>query len=228
MFSAIWGQGDFVSPGPDHEMIAEAVNNAHPGKGEFRQVDADHGFSRAFGVQGEFRPGRSGKEGEFNPVIVTTLMPVDGKGGTVVRSSRLVLPLHPSTCGRSSPVGSSRSAAARSGGTWRHRCWRRSMSRAMKASYSASDRRFLESRRTPFSQLQRPWTIPRLVGSSVPPRLLARMCSSVAPSPLFISKASGPLQIKHLPTQFGPTRRKLESVSPRGPIVQQVSRILGA
>src|SRR5271157_5226844 len=65
----------------------------------------------------------------------------------------------------------------------------------------------------PFSQLQRPWTIPRLFGSSLPPRLRARMCSSVAPSPVLISKASGPLQIRHLPTQFGPTRRKLESVS---------------
>ena len=39
------------------------------------------------------------------------------------------------------------------------------MSRAMKAAYSSSDRRFLGSQRTPFYQLQRPWTIPRLFGS---------------------------------------------------------------
>src|SRR3954454_21360601 len=53
----------------------------------------------------------------------------------------------------------------------------------------------------------------RLSMSSVPPRLLARMCSSVAPSPVRASNASGPLQIKHLPTQFGPALRKVVSVS---------------
>ena len=35
-------------------MIAEAVNEAHPGKGLFRQIDADHGFAQATGFKESF------------------------------------------------------------------------------------------------------------------------------------------------------------------------------
>src|SRR5262245_43921353 len=75
------------------------------------------------------------------------------------------------------------------------------------------DRRFLGSHRRPFSQLQRLWTLPKFSSSSPPPRLLALMCSSDAPPPLLASKARGPLQIRHFPTQFGPVLWNVESVS---------------
>jgi pimeloyl-ACP methyl ester carboxylesterase len=70
---AIWGKGDFVAPGPDHDMIAQAVSDAHPGKGSFKSIDSDHGFSRSTGFKDSFARSRSRTEGEFNPVIVTTL-----------------------------------------------------------------------------------------------------------------------------------------------------------
>ena len=67
---AIWGRGDFVAPEADHAMIAEAVNAASPGRGAFVALDCDHGFAKATGFADAF--GR-GSEGEFNPVILTTL-----------------------------------------------------------------------------------------------------------------------------------------------------------
>jgi pimeloyl-ACP methyl ester carboxylesterase len=70
---AMWGKGDFVAPGPDHEMIAEAVNEAHPGKGEYRALDADHGFNKASGFKDSFGRSSSGAEGEFNPVVIAIL-----------------------------------------------------------------------------------------------------------------------------------------------------------
>jgi alpha-beta hydrolase superfamily lysophospholipase len=70
---ALWGKGDFVAPGPDHEMIAEAVNESHPGHGAYRQLDADHGFSRAESFKDSFARAAGGQEGQFNPVIISTL-----------------------------------------------------------------------------------------------------------------------------------------------------------
>jgi pimeloyl-ACP methyl ester carboxylesterase len=70
---AIWGKGDFVAPGPDHEMIAQAVNDAHPGKGTYKTIDADHGFSLSTGFKESFARSSSRAEGEFNPAIVATL-----------------------------------------------------------------------------------------------------------------------------------------------------------
>jgi pimeloyl-ACP methyl ester carboxylesterase len=70
---ALWGKGDFVAPGPDHEMIAEAVNSVRPGRGTFRVLDCDHGFSRSTGFKDSFARASTRSEGEFNPVIITTL-----------------------------------------------------------------------------------------------------------------------------------------------------------
>jgi dienelactone hydrolase len=70
---AMWGKGDYVAPGPDHAMIAEAVNDAHPGHGTYRALDADHGFSRATGFKDAFARAASGKPGEFNPAVLKTL-----------------------------------------------------------------------------------------------------------------------------------------------------------
>jgi pimeloyl-ACP methyl ester carboxylesterase len=70
---ALWGKGDFVAPGPDHEMIAEAVNSVHPGRGAFRVLDCDHGFSRSSGFKESIARFSGKSEGEFNPVIITTL-----------------------------------------------------------------------------------------------------------------------------------------------------------
>ncbi|MFO0892602.1 MAG: alpha/beta fold hydrolase, partial [Isosphaeraceae bacterium] len=70
---ALWGKGDYVAPGPDHEMIAEAVNDAHPGHGTYRALDADHGFNQATGFKDSFERAASGKPGEFNPAVLATL-----------------------------------------------------------------------------------------------------------------------------------------------------------
>jgi pimeloyl-ACP methyl ester carboxylesterase len=70
---ALWGKGDFVAPGPDHEMIAEAVNQAHPGRGTYRALEADHGFSKAGSFKESFGRSAAGEQGTFNPVIITTL-----------------------------------------------------------------------------------------------------------------------------------------------------------
>ena len=86
----------------------------------------------------------------------------------------------------------------------------------MKPSYSWSDRRFLESHAS-LSPSCNGRGRRRGFQDHHCRRGNARMCSSVAPSPLWISKAIGPLQMRHLPTQLAPTRRKLESVSATRP-----------
>ena len=70
---AMWGKGDYVAPGPDHAMIAEAVNAAHPGHGTYVELDADHGFSTATGFEDSFARAASGQHGEFNPKVLSTL-----------------------------------------------------------------------------------------------------------------------------------------------------------
>ena len=102
-------------------------------------------------------------------------------------------------------------------GTLAQRCWRRSMSRVMKPSYSWSDRRFLESQRSLSPSCNGRGRRRGFQDHHCRRGKRARMCSSVAPSPLWISKAIGPLQMRHLPTQLAPTRRKLESVSATRP-----------
>ncbi len=69
---AIWGKGDFVSAEADHALIAAIVNRARPGHGTFLAMDGiDHGFNRAASQEESFR--NSGRPGEFNPAIVSTL-----------------------------------------------------------------------------------------------------------------------------------------------------------
>src|SRR5262249_6331688 len=95
----------------------------------------------------------------------------------------------------------------------RQRLRRFSRRRETKLSYSSARRRRFGSQRRPFSLLQRAWAPARLSSALVPARPRARLVSSGAPSPVLASKAIGPLQIRHLPTQSAPRREKIESVS---------------
>ncbi len=68
---ALWGKSDFVSDGVDHQLIADTVNAAHPGHGEYKALDGiDHWFRNAKSQEESFRVRMAGT---FKPDIVDVI-----------------------------------------------------------------------------------------------------------------------------------------------------------
>jgi uncharacterized protein len=70
---SLWGVADFIADSVDHSLIAEIVNQNHPGHAEFVAMPGiDHGFNAAESQpESHQRWGQPG--GKFNPAIVETL-----------------------------------------------------------------------------------------------------------------------------------------------------------
>jgi pimeloyl-ACP methyl ester carboxylesterase len=67
----LWGEADFVSGPRDHEVIASIVNQARPGRAEYRPLPGmDHGFSRATSLAESFRNLREGRRAPMNEEIL--------------------------------------------------------------------------------------------------------------------------------------------------------------
>ena len=67
---SLFGENDWIALKEDQTQVADIVNRANPGKGQFTLVPgSDHGFSKCTSMQDSFS--RFGKPGnEFNPDIV--------------------------------------------------------------------------------------------------------------------------------------------------------------
>ncbi|MFI5385803.1 MAG: alpha/beta fold hydrolase [Fimbriimonadales bacterium] len=69
----IYGENDFLSGRADHERIAAYVNRLRPGTAEFKLLpNMDHIFMKTTSMRDSMD--KWGKGGEFNPVIVQTLL----------------------------------------------------------------------------------------------------------------------------------------------------------
>jgi len=80
---AMYGENDFITCEADHRFIADTVNAASPGKGEFQLVpQSDHGFTKTTSQKDSLT--NWGKGGTFNPAVIdvlgTWLEKVIGKG----------------------------------------------------------------------------------------------------------------------------------------------------
>lgn len=70
---SIYSENDFLSGRDDHERIAAYVNKLRPGTAEFKLLAGiDHGFTKTTSMLDSQT--RWGKGGEFNPIIVDTLL----------------------------------------------------------------------------------------------------------------------------------------------------------
>ncbi|MEM7367131.1 MAG: PDZ domain-containing protein [Bacteroidota bacterium] len=70
----MWGKGDYVSNREDHQLIAEIVNNQHPGKATYVEVESDHFFNTATSEEEAYRNLRQGNPGPKNPAIFEQLI----------------------------------------------------------------------------------------------------------------------------------------------------------
>ena len=74
---SLWGECDFVAFSQyDHELIAEIVNNYHPGKAEFKKVtNSDHAFTYTNSLKHSAENWGNGKyrSEHFNPAIIKVL-----------------------------------------------------------------------------------------------------------------------------------------------------------
>lgn len=69
----IYGENDFLSGRDDHERIVSYVNKLRPGTAEFKLLPGtDHAFSKTTSMRDSMD--KWGKGGEFNPLIVQTLL----------------------------------------------------------------------------------------------------------------------------------------------------------
>ena len=67
---AVWGKSDYVSTRQEHQLISDIVNQAHPGRGRFVELDnCDHGMKIATSPQQAARE----HPNQFNPVVVETV-----------------------------------------------------------------------------------------------------------------------------------------------------------
>lgn len=67
---AIWGKADFISARTEHKLIADIVNQSHPGNGRFVELDnCDHGMHIASSFQQVVRE----RPADFNPVVLQTI-----------------------------------------------------------------------------------------------------------------------------------------------------------
>jgi dienelactone hydrolase len=70
---SLYSENDFLSGRDDHERIAAYVNKLRPGTAEFKLLaGSDHGFTKTTSMRDSLQ--RWGQGGEFNPVIVQTLL----------------------------------------------------------------------------------------------------------------------------------------------------------
>ncbi|MCU0726774.1 MAG: alpha/beta fold hydrolase [Planctomycetes bacterium] len=70
----LWGEADFVSGPRDHEVIADIVNRARPGRAEYRPLPGmDHGFARAASLAESYRNLREGVRAPMNEEILGVL-----------------------------------------------------------------------------------------------------------------------------------------------------------
>jgi len=68
---ALWGESDFISAGPDHQLIADIVNRANPGYGTYRALPGvDHWFKRA--ATPEATAASAGR-GTFEPAVLDAM-----------------------------------------------------------------------------------------------------------------------------------------------------------
>jgi uncharacterized protein len=70
---SLYGENDFLSGRDDHERIAAYVNSLRPGTAEFKLLtNTDHGFTKTTSLRDSMD--KWGKGGEFNPLIIETLL----------------------------------------------------------------------------------------------------------------------------------------------------------
>lgn len=70
---SLYAENDFLSGRDDHERIATFVNKLRPGTAEFKLLpESDHGFTKTSSMRDSMQ--RWGQGGEFNPLVVTTLL----------------------------------------------------------------------------------------------------------------------------------------------------------
>ena len=71
---AMWGEADYVASRADSELIAALVNKKAPGKAKFMALpEIDHTYAKSEDQEESFLSGQGGG-GNFNPVIMETLI----------------------------------------------------------------------------------------------------------------------------------------------------------
>jgi pimeloyl-ACP methyl ester carboxylesterase len=66
----LWGEADYVAAREDHEILLQAVNEAHPGHAEFKTVKrSTHGMNEA----DNFQQART-SEGKYNPEVTGIIL----------------------------------------------------------------------------------------------------------------------------------------------------------
>jgi dipeptidyl aminopeptidase/acylaminoacyl peptidase len=72
----LWGTADFISVQSDHKLIADIVNDSHPGNAQFAVVkDVDHGM----GLATSFEQAARIRFGDFNPQVSEAILAWIGK-----------------------------------------------------------------------------------------------------------------------------------------------------
>ena len=70
---AIWGKNEFIATEADHQLIADVVNRARPGKGLYLALDGiDHGFHATTSTEDSYRRWKA-RTGVFEPRISVVL-----------------------------------------------------------------------------------------------------------------------------------------------------------